>query len=555
MRKLRKISCTAVSLMILFTLVSMSPVHAAPSEKAVILRNTIASGTFHTLAIKSDGSLWAWGLNAHGELGDGTNTNRVSPVKIMDDVASVSAGQYYSMAIKTDGSLWVWGCNINGQLGDGTTDYRNKPYKIMDNVICVSAGGECALAVKDDYSLWAWGANDYGQLGDGTTTDKMTPIKIMDDVKLTSAGSWHAAAIKSDGSLWEWGYGRTTAPEKVLDDVKSISLGGYHTMAIKTDGSLWAWGGNYSGQLGDGTTEDKYSPIRIMDGVKSVSAGNGYTLHGYTLAVKTDDSLWAWGINFWGQLGDGTTARKTLPVKIMDEVASASAYGGHSVALKTDGNLWTWGMNEDGQLGDGTTIDQLAPVKVMNDVALSEYDNSTQPPAVSAELPTEWARADVSRSISQGLVPYVLQSEYPQAITRAEFCFLAVVLYENITGEDIEGYITFSDTNDTNVRKAAYIGVVNGTSPGKFTPNASLTREQAATMLARLATAIGKPFPVKATTFGDKGTISDWALEAVGQVQAAGIMNGTSPTNFSPKGPYTREQSIVTMLRMYDAME
>jgi hypothetical protein len=171
-----------------------------------------------------------------------------------------------------------------------------------------------------------------------------------------------------------------------------------------------------------------------------------------------------------------------------------------------------------------------------------------------AVKPSLWAQDDVDRAISLNLIPQDMQFKYTKTTTRAEFCALAVMLYETITDKEIVGRGKFDDTNDINVEKAAYIGVVNGTSPGRFAPHTSLTREQAATMLARLAHATGKPFPQKSTTFGDKGNISDWALEAVGQVQVAEIMNGTSVDTFTPKGPYTREQSIVTMLRMYNIL-
>jgi len=173
--------------------------------------------------------------------------------------------------------------------------------------------------------------------------------------------------------------------------------------------------------------------------------------------------------------------------------------------------------------------------------------------APASEQPSEWARDAVSRAVSLGLVPQTLQSQYIQDTTRAEFCALATALCEKGTGKKIDGRVTFSDTQDVNVAKMASLGVVLGTSPGKFTPNTSLTREQAATVLARLAGAMGRPLPKVGAAFDDKASISDWALEAVGQVQQAGIMIGTSPNKFSPKQPYTREQSIVTMLRLYDA--
>lgn len=180
-------------------------------------------------------------------------------------------------------------------------------------------------------------------------------------------------------------------------------------------------------------------------------------------------------------------------------------------------------------------------------------------PRWSTPHPTErlssWAMTDVSRAVLLNLVPENLQFEFAQTMTRAEFCALAVALYEKATGKEITERIEFDDTIDANVEMMAAIGVVFGTSPGTFTPNAQLTREQAATMLMRLADAIGRQLPQAAIIFADRDSISEWALEAVGQVQAAGIMNGVSIYEFLPKGLYTREQSIVTMLRMYEAMK
>jgi len=162
----------------------------------------------------------------------------------------------------------------------------------------------------------------------------------------------------------------------------------------------------------------------------------------------------------------------------------------------------------------------------------------------------------ISRAISLSLVPQNLRSLYTQAITRAEYCALAVALYEKVTGTEIAGRCQFDDTNDVNVQKAGYIEVVNGTSPGKFTPNASLTREQAATMLARLAIAMGKPLNIlDIEPFADMESVSIWANNAVRAMQSSAIMRGTGNNMFLPKCDYTREQSIVTILRMHDAMK
>ena len=337
---------------------------------------TISAGDGHTMAIKADGSLWAWGWNVYGQLGDGTTIDRYAPIKIMDSVVSVSAGTIHNMAIKTDGSLWAWGYNGTGELGDGTKIDRYTPVKIMDSVVSVSAGGSHTMAIKTDGSLWAWGHNGIGRLGDGTTTSRSTPVKIMDSVVSVSAGDGHTMAIKADGSLWAWGYnsdgqlGDGTRidrynPVKIMDSVVSVSAGGCYTMAIKTDGSLWAWGWNAIGQLGDGTTIDRYNPVKIMDSVVSVSAG-GY----HTMAIKSDGSLWAWGGNYYGPLGDGTRTSRSTPVKIMDSVVSVSAGSSHTMAITADGILWAWGYNYYGWLGDGTTLDRYTPVKIMDGVML-----------------------------------------------------------------------------------------------------------------------------------------------------------------------------------------
>ena len=179
---------------------------------------------------------------------------------------------------------------------------------------------------------------------------------------------------------------------------------------------------------------------------------------------------------------------------------------------------------------------------------------TTTPPPTTADQPSSWAVEQVNAAIAEKLVPQSLQSKYTQATTRAEFCALAVALYENVKGE-ITGRSTFTDTNDVNVQKAASIGVVTGVGDNKFDPDAQLTREQAAVMLARLADAVGKPLAASAPTFADNAQISSWATEQVGQIQAAGIMSGVGSNTFAPKDPYTREQSIITIMRLFGVVK
>ncbi|MCL2151985.1 MAG: S8 family serine peptidase [Oscillospiraceae bacterium] len=338
-------------------------------------RYLVATGSIHTLAIKTDGSLWAWGYNAVGELGLGDNGIRLSPSHVMNDVASVVAGFEYTLAIKTDGSLWAWGYNQYGQLGDGSTTNRTTPVKIMDDVENVAVGDYHTLAVKTDGSLWAWGTNYCGQLGDGTIDDSLKPMKIMDDVVNAFAVSNHTFAIKTDGSLWAWGFnyfgqlgdGTTDnrlTPVKIMDNVDdtvNVVTGITHTLLVKTDGSLWGWGSNQMGQLGTSNQGNNVlTPVKIMGDVFSAAAG-----FLCTLVVKTDGSLWSWGQNSYGVLGDGTSDDRTTPLKIMDDVAIVEVGSNHSLAVKTDGSLWAWGQNWYGQLGDGTTTDSLIPIQIM----------------------------------------------------------------------------------------------------------------------------------------------------------------------------------------------
>jgi C1A family cysteine protease len=194
---------------------------------------TIAAGYRHTLAIKSDGSLWAWGSNDFGQLGDGTNTDRNAPVQVgtAKDWAAVSAGETHTVALKADGSLWAWGSNDHGgQLGDGTDTNRNIPVRVGNAAdwAAVSAGWGHTVALKTDGSLWAWGLNSSGQLGDDTDTNRNVPVRV--------------------GNAADW---------------TAVLAGGYHNLALKADGSLWAWGYNGYGQLGDGTNTSKNIPVHV----------------------------------------------------------------------------------------------------------------------------------------------------------------------------------------------------------------------------------------------------------------------------------------------------
>jgi alpha-tubulin suppressor-like RCC1 family protein len=339
--------------------------------------------TVTVVNFSSSKNIFAWGRNNYGQLGDGTSSNRYSPVQIgsASDWVSVSSGGYHSLAIKSDGALWTCGRNDYGQLGDGTTSNRYSPLQIgtASDWALVSGGFYHSLAIKSDGTLWAWGYNDYGQLGDGTTSNRLSPVQIGIETNWSSlsSGNWHSLAIKSDGTLWAWGrndYGQlgdgTTSnrysPVQIgtSSDWAFVSNGsGHHSLAIKNDGTLWAWGYNYYGQLGNGTTNNISSPVQIGVATNWASVSNG-DLNSF--AIKSDGTLWAWGYNSYGALGDGTTTHRYAPVQIGtgSNWASVSSGGYHLLAIKNDGTLWTCGNNWFGQLGDGTSTDSYSLIQI-----------------------------------------------------------------------------------------------------------------------------------------------------------------------------------------------
>ena len=349
---------------------------------------SILAGGNHNCAVKTDHTLWCWGNNFSGQLGDGTTTNSPVPVQVSGhtaDWATVTAGGDGTCAVKTDHTLWCWGLNFAGQLGDGTTTNSPVPVQVSGHATdwaTVTAGQDYTCAEKTGGTVWCWGVNSSGQLGDGTTTDSPVPVQVSGhaaDWATVTAGGDHTCAEKTGGTVWCWGDngngelgdGTTTnspVPVQVsghATDWATVTAGQGYTCAEKAGGTVWCWGVNSSGQLGDGTTTD--SPVPVQVSGHAADWATVTTNWAHTCAIKTDHTMWCWGDNGFGQLGDGTTTNSAVPVQVNGHTtdwATVSDGLGHTCAEKTDGTVWCWGWNIDGQLGDGTTTSSLVPVQV-----------------------------------------------------------------------------------------------------------------------------------------------------------------------------------------------
>jgi alpha-tubulin suppressor-like RCC1 family protein len=314
-------------------------------------------------------------------------------------VKSVYAGANYSAILYNNGMVSTFGANNFGQLGHGTNEGVNVPTDIegLTDVDTLSTGQYHVFAIKEDGTVWSWGRNNFGQLGDGTRDDKNEPVPIsfISDIKSISAGNDHSAIVKTDGTVWCWGgnfhgqlgngeFGDIFSPvleptqSLNLTDVKDVFAGLLYTFALTNDGTLFSWGFNSQGQLGDGTKDRTNTPVQVLTDVKKFALGK----RAHAFALKNDGTIWAWGENNHGELGDGTTNSSTSPIQItgLEGVMDIAPGEFHTVILKEDGTVWAWGDNSKGQLGNGTSIDSLVPVQVeglSNIVSIATGNNHT----------------------------------------------------------------------------------------------------------------------------------------------------------------------------------
>jgi alpha-tubulin suppressor-like RCC1 family protein len=335
-----------------------------------------------------EGNMWAWGLNNYGQLGDNTIIHRSSPVQTISGGNNWKEIGKHSEAgiagLKSDGTLWTWGRGIYGSLGLGDSNHRSSPTLVTtggSNWKQVSMGINNSAVIDVAGGIWTFGRGDIAGLNGagGVSAHRFTPLPLATSNTWiqVSVGQSHSAAIKTDGTIWTWGKNyngelgqndltHRTAPAQIATSTiwKYTSAASVFTSAIKTDGTLWTWGFGFYGTLGDNTTIDKSSPIQTVAGGTNwiyVNCDNRAAA-----AIKTDGTLWTWGKNYSGQLGDNTSIGKSSPIQTIAGGTNwkqvAVGYK-HMAAIKTDGTLWTWGRNVNGELGDNTTIDKSSPIQ------------------------------------------------------------------------------------------------------------------------------------------------------------------------------------------------
>ena len=293
-----------------------------------------SSGGSTLIALKADGSAWAWGIGTLGQLGDSTLLNKSSPVAVAGghSFISVSLGTSSTTAgLKSNGSMWTWGTSINGQLGDNTIVAKSSPVPVVGghSFIQMNVGIGTSVALKADGSAWAWGQNSSGDIGDGTVILKSSPVAVIGGHSFIN-----------------------------------ISAGNGDTHALKEDGSIWSWGLNNFGVLGDNTMVNKSSPVAVGGGHSFISFSSG---NASILALKSDGSVWAWGLGSSGQLGNNSTLPKSSPVAVVGGHSFIAISEGSTMgyALKSDGSVWSWGQNSAGQLGDNSIVPKSSPVLII----------------------------------------------------------------------------------------------------------------------------------------------------------------------------------------------
>ncbi len=395
MKKILLYLFSAVLLLFVFNSnATEAPANSTGKTRSNAPRNAhhVVGGNGFTVEIRS-GEIWAWGLNNHGQLGDGTHTNSNTPVQEAthaNDWVDINCGGNHVIAIKADGTVWAWGFNDKGQLGINVNPDTSVPLQIgtENNWVSMGCGVNQTYVIKADGTLWACGSNQNGALGLGTsvpTFPTLTMVGNNHNWRNISGGNNHVAAIQYDGTLWTWGTNdvgqlgvgtltvlQNLAPVQIGSATSWISVetGDNSVLGLQNNGKLFAWGFNGAGQLGDGTSQNQNAPVQIGATIKWIGMSIGQTGNSnltHSLGVSSDGKLFAWGSNVFGQLGIGTPDSNPHPTPLlissMTNLVNVECGFGTSYSIAANGALFSWGNNSTGQIGNGNTNNEASPVQ------------------------------------------------------------------------------------------------------------------------------------------------------------------------------------------------
>ena len=495
----------------------------------------VSNGSYHSFGLTSDGRIYAWGRNTSGELGIGTTLARSNvPIAVkttgtpMDGkvVKQVEGGGRYegshSIALASDGTVYTWGFNQYGQLGNNTTTNSRSPIAVQvagtplagKTIVQIAAGADHSLALDSDGALYAWGSNAYGQLGNGTTTNSSVPVAVKiagtplagKTIVQIAAGANHNMVLTSDGAVYTWGWnyhgqlgnntktnsntivavqtiGTPIAGKKIV----KIAAGQGHSLALTDDGMVYTWGRNDTGQLGNNATTDVMLPVTVtvtgtpMSNKTIVEIASGAR---HSLAIDSSGKVYAWGHNGSGQLGNNLTVNALTPVAVQApadkniiQVSGSGWLGASSSALASDGTVYSWGRGFDGQLGDGTNNDSSVPVIT----TINLVDTPSTPTHVMAKpgdttAIISWQAPIVSGG--QNITGYVLQYQAVGASSWTTINVAAAATSHTITGL----------TNDQTYRIRLAAKITAGT--GDFS-NVVLVTPHAKPTITNVSPAIG----------------------------------------------------------------
>ena len=510
-------------------------------------------------------------------------------------------GMSHSIVLTSENTVQVFGSNQEDQLGilDKSEVTAPQTLEDLDNVVSVAAGYNFSAALKYNGTVYTWG---------GGVQETPTKVAGLSNVVAIAAGQMDLLALTSSGTVWQWSIGGTPAQVSGLSNIAAIDAGGSHFLALTTDGEVYAWGGNWSGQLGTGTTQDSAQPQKLNNLFNIIDIAAGYS---HSLAVGYDGTVYAWGSNGYGQLGTGTTEDSSEPVTVKNIKNATQVAAGTdcSLALTKDKKLYSWGYGEYGQLGiSGAVISQTSPKAlslstgiVPATIACGTYHcmfvtesgtvytwgrnknyqlgtrknvNAETPQRVSVTAAksslynTEnlnsisgWAQEELKALYDEGVVPPLLWNSYQDSITRAEFAHLLVCLYQELRNSTISttnNQGKFEDIQDhllkDDIVRAYNLKLISGTSGSTFSPDKSLTRQEATKMLCTFLDMVENvdiPRKVSSMTYyNDADEIADWAAPYVAFCYQRDIMKGSGANTFSPTTNLSREQGLLIVSRL-----